>query len=447
MSLPAAIIAVLLHFEPCFTQPTWRKALVLLTGTFVARGRRTVATALRLTGHTHDPGFSRFHHVLNRAHWVPLALSRRLLLLLIATFLLADAPVEIVVDETLERRWGPQITKRGHYRDPLLSGKGLNVANSGLRWIVFALVVPLPWTTRYWALPFMATCVSPPQLDAKRQHSHRTIPDVAGLLLRRICAWLPERKIKLLGDNTYSSIELGLLAQKEKVALISPLRLDANLFAPAPPRQPGQKGAPRVKGAALPKLTSVLADPTTKWTRVTLPWYDGRLRQLDYCSGTALWYHSGKTPLPLRWVLTRDPSGQYEPKAYRCTDQEQEPLSIVADYIKRWCLEVTIEESRAHLGIETQRQWSDKAIERSTPALLSMYSLVALFAQALHPDGKIPVAHAAWYAKQQATFSDVLMEVRRAFWHNFDYCTSAENPEMQLIPKADLARLAYAVCC
>ena len=447
MSLPTAIIAVLTHFEPCFTQPTWRKAMVLLVGTFLARGRRTVATALRLTGHTDNPNFSLFHHVLNRAQWVPLALSHRLLLLLVATFVPADAPVELVVDETLERRWGPMITKRGHYRDPLLSGKGRNVANSGLRWIVFALVVHVPWTQRHWALPFLAVCAPPPQLDAQRAHAHRTIPAIAGLLLRRIGSWLPQRKIKLLGDSTYGSIELGLLAQDEKITLISPIRIDANLFAPAPERKPGQRGAPRVKGAALPKLETILSDPQTAWRRVVLPWYDGRLRQLDYCSGTALWYHGGKRPLPLRWVLTRDPSGQHEPKAYRCTDLEQDPESIITDYIKRWSLEVTMEESRAHLGIETQRQWSDQAIERSTPGLLSMYSLVALFAQALHPDGKIPVAQAAWYPKQQATFSDVLMEVRRAFWHNFDYCTSVENPDMQLIPRADLARLAYAVCC
>ena len=447
MSLPAAIIAVLAHFEPCFTQPTWRKAVLLLVGTTLARGRRTVASALRLMGHSRDPNFSCFHHVLNRARWLPLAVSHRLLLLLVATFVPDGTTVEIVVDETLERRWGPKITKRSHYRDPLLSSKGRSISNSGLRWVIFSLVVHVPWTERYWALPFLAVCVTPVQLDAQRHHRHRGVPAITELMLRRIRRWLPERKIKVLGDGAYSSIELGLAAQDEQIALITPLRLDANLFAPAPPRQPGQNGRPRVKGAALPKLAQVLADPKTAWTRIALPWYDGRLRQLDYCSGVAWWYHGGKRPLPLRWVLTRDPRGVYEPKAYRCTDPAQEPASIIADYTKRWPLEVTIEESRAHLGIETQRQWSDLAIERSTPALLGLYSLVVLFAQALHPDGQIPVAQAAWYPKQQATFSDVLMEVRRALWGNFDYATCLDDPHMQKVPQAELARLAYAVCC
>lgn len=263
MSLPAAIIVVLAHFEPCFSQPTWRKAVLLLVGTFLARGRRTVATALRLTGHALDPNFSRFHHVLNRARWVPLALSHRLLLVLVATFVPHRASVEIVVDETLERRWGPKISKRSHYRNPLLSSKGRSISNSGLRWVIFALVVHVPWTRRYWALPFLAVCVTPPQLDAQRQHHHRGVPDIARLMLRRIRSWLPEREIKVLGDGAYSSIDLGLLAQDEQITLITPLRLDANLFAPAPPRRPGQKGAPRVKGEALAKLETILADPQT----------------------------------------------------------------------------------------------------------------------------------------------------------------------------------------
>ena len=149
MSLPIAIIAVLGHFEPLFTQPTWRKACLLIIGTLLGRGRRTVAAALRLSGHVADPHFNVFHHVLNRARWVPLAVSHRLLLVLIATFVLQGATVEIVVDETLERRWGPQITKRSHYRDPLLSSKGRSISNSGLRWVIFALVVHVPWTWRY----------------------------------------------------------------------------------------------------------------------------------------------------------------------------------------------------------------------------------------------------------------------------------------------------------
>ena len=172
------------------------------------------------------------------------------------------------MDETLERRWGPQITKRSHYRDPLLSGNGLAVSNSGLRGMILARGVPLPWTPRHWALPFVAVCATPPEVAAERGHIHRTVGDITALMLRQIRRWLPARAVTVLGDGNYGSIELGLVAHDTQITLITPLRLDAKLFALAPTHQPGQMGRPRVKGAALLKLTTVLADPTTQWTTV-----------------------------------------------------------------------------------------------------------------------------------------------------------------------------------
>ena len=446
MSLPTAIIAILATFEPVFTQPTWHKALVLVVGTLLGHGRRTVAAALRQMGYAHDPAFSRFHHVLNRAQWSGLALSRRLLQRIVADFLPPGAGVTLVVDEHLERRWGPQITKRGHYRDPLLSSKGRSVSTSGLRWVVLAAVLQPPWTRRAWALPFLTLLTTPPAVSAQAGRRHKTVPELTAQALGLIRQWLPAIPLELVGDGTYSTIDLGLRCQQLQIALLAPLRLDARLFAPPPPREPGRVGRPRVTGAALPKLAQIAQDPASVWQPASVPWYDGRLHALEWCSGTALWYHPGKTPLAIRWVLVRDRTGAAGRRAFFCTDPTHEPLAIIQAYLKRWPLEVTFEESRAHLGVETQRQWSDLAIERSTPALLGLYSLVALCGRALAPDGRVPVQQTAWYPKDQATFSDVLALVRRALWDNFDFVTSPTDPDMALIPRATLARFAFALC-
>lgn len=275
---------------------------------------------------------------------------------------------------------------------------------------------------------------------------HKTIGDMAQQVVGVLRRWLPTRRLKLIGDGAYSIIALGLACVPHQLTLVAPLRLDANRYASATPRQPGQRGRPAVKGAALPKLKARLTDPHTVWQPLSIPWYDGPPRTLEVCTGTALWYHSGQTPLPIRWVLTRDPAGKRDPKAYFSTDQTQAASDILADYMKRWPLEVTFEESRAHLGIETQRQWSDLAIERTTPCLLGLYSLVALMAQALHPDGQVPVQQTAWYPKSAPTFSDVLATVRRHLWGNFIYETSPTAPDIVLMPRDDLLRLAYAVC-
>ena len=144
--------------------------------------------------------------------------------------------------------------------------------------------------------------------------------------------------------------------------------------------------------------------------------------------------------------MTRDPAGKQEPKAYFSTNQAQSAREIVEDFVKRWSIEVMYEESRAHLGIETQRQWSDLAIERSTPCLFGLYSLVVLWGHALHLDGKIPIQQAAWYPKTQATFSDVLATVRRQLWGGLTFQTLASHPDVCLVPRRDLARLVQAAC-
>ena len=144
MSLPSEITAVLSVFQSVFTAPTWSKVQVLLVGTLLARGRRTVAAALRQMGHDEDRHFSGYHHVLNRARWSRLAASRCLLHLVVQTFGSLDGAVTLVIDETLERRWGKRIAWRSHYRDPLASSRQRAVAASGLRWLVLAVVVHPP---------------------------------------------------------------------------------------------------------------------------------------------------------------------------------------------------------------------------------------------------------------------------------------------------------------
>jgi hypothetical protein len=257
---------------------------------------------------------------------------------------------------------------------------------------------------------------------------------------------LPGRRIKLIGDGAYSVIELGLTCRASGVSLIAPLRLDARLFGPAPLGTGKRIGRPAVVGQRLPNLEQVARQSSTLWQRSQVAWYDGRRKVLDWTTGMALWYSTGTAPLPIRWVLVRDPAGKLPTRAYFSTDLEQSAPTIVADVVKRWSIEVTFEESRAHLGVETQRQWNDLAIERTTPALFGLFSLVVLLGQALYPHGQLPLPQSAWYHKTEATFSDVLALVRQALWGNFNYQTSTVDPDMLLIPRSDLQRLAFAVC-
>ena len=174
-------------------------------------------------------------------------------------------------------------------------------------------------------------------------------------------------------------------------------------------------------------------------------WYGHSERQLDILSGTALWYHPGKQ-VPIRWILVRDAAGEFEPQAFLCTDQAADPLDILRFFVRRWSVEVTFAELRRHLGVETQRQWSDLAIARTTPCLLALFSLVTLWATSLAARGLVQPKRAAWYAKPTITFSDALAAVRRELWATQAFSTSAPDRDMVEVPAALLDRLTQAAC-
>jgi hypothetical protein len=351
-----------------------------------------------------------------------------------------------VIDETLARCWGPCIRKRGHSRDPLASSKKRSVATSGLRWIVLTLVITPPWTSHPWALPVCSVPAPTPQVSQHLGQRHKTIAQWARQMILGVRRWLPGIDRTVIGDQTGSVVELGNACTRRGVRLIAPLRLDAALYEPAAPREPGTNGRPRVKGQRLPTLAQVLSETKTTWQRIRVRWYDGRWRVLEVTSSTAVWYRVGQPVLPLRWVLVRDPKGQHDPRAYFSTKPSDRARDIVVAFIQRWTIETTFEESRAHLGFETQRQWSDAAIDRTTPCLLSLYAFITLLAHALYPGGQLPVRATAWYPKRQATFADALAAVRYHLWSVESFSTSPCDTDIVKIPKAWLERLMQSVC-
>jgi hypothetical protein len=218
---------------------------------------------------------------------------------------------------------------------------------------------------------------------------------------------------------------------------ITRLRLDAALYAPAPLGPPGQNGRPRLKGTQRPTLAQVLANPGTCWTQVRVPgWYGEPERMVEIASDGAVWYHTGLPPVPSRWVLVRDPLGKFDPQALLCTDLMVGAEQILSWLVLRWQVEVTFQETRAHLGMETQRQWSDRAIARTTPALLGLFSVVTLMAHRLGAEEGLPVRQASWYQKARPTFAAALAEVRQCLWSQAHFSMSHSETETVKIPKA-----------
>jgi len=442
LNLPTRIIHVLRLFEGVFSERVWEWAKVLLIGAILAPGERTVAAALRVMGQANDKYFQNYHRVLNRAKWSSREVSHRLLLLLVSLFCPGDTPILIGIDETIERRRGSQIAARGVYRDPVRSSKGFFVKTNGLRWISMMLLTQVPWAGRVWALPFLTVLAPSERYHQERHTTHKTITDWARQMIRQVRRWLPDRTLVIVADGTYAVLDpLGAINQLAKVIMVTRLRLDACLYDPPPERKPHQKGRPALKGKRQPNLDARLCDPATVWQKHTISWYGGISREVEIATGTALWYQSPAPPVPIRWVLVRDPQGKFEPQALLCTQQSVQAVQVLEWFVKRWPMEVTFHEVRTHLGVETQRQWSDLAILRTTPALLGLFSLVTIFAQQLLDGQAFPIRQAAWYTKALPTFSDTLAFVRQHLWPSTFFCMSSSEHDVVKIPQALFARL------
>ncbi len=447
LTLPDEYFTLIAIFAPIFSKHIWQPAQVLLTGAILALGKRTVTSVLRVMGLSDDKHFQNYHRVLNRAVWSSLAARQILLGLLVVAFV----PLGVIVmglDDTIERRWGTKIKARGIYRDPVRSSHNHTVKASGLRWLSPMLLAPIPWAKRVWALPFLTALAPSERYYRGKRRAHKKLTDWGRQMLLQVRRWLPQRKLVVVAGASFAVIELlGRVARlANPLCMITRFRLDAALYTPAPPRQPGQKGRGRKKGARLPTLEHVLRDKKTAWQRVTIRnWYGEARRTIEIVSGTAVWYHSGMLPVPIRWVLLRDPKDKFNPQALLCTDPNVKPVQIIEWFVLRWQLEVTFEEVRAHLGVETQRQWSDWAIARTTPALLGLFSLVTLLAHRSRRRGKLPVRQAAWYTKRWPTFSDALAVVCSQVWLAMSFHPSLPKTNMVKVPSFLLKRYTDAL--
>jgi hypothetical protein len=315
------------------------------------------------------------------------------------------------------------------------------------------LLAPIPWAGGVWALPFL-TLLAPSEGCAQSQgRRHKRLTDQARQALLQTARWLPGRQVIAVADSSFSVIEV-LRDVKAQLTVITRLRLDARLYKPPPPRQPGKRGRSPVKGKRLPTLAKRLADPATPWQRVTIRgWYGKAERRLGpsgnaqryIVSGTAIRHHPGRRGA-IRWGLVRDAEGQKPPQAFLCTDTEAEPVAILGWLVRRWRVEVTLSEVRRHLGVETQRQGSDLAILRTTPALLGLFSLVTLWAGRIRPEGSLLAACGRWYPKADPTFSDALALVRHELWTAPTFATSPDHRDSAEIPDGLLNRLILVAC-
>jgi hypothetical protein len=431
--LPDAIIQLIAPFAPLFSARVWLHAQLLLLGAILAPGARTVTAALRVMGLAREDHFTNYHRVLNRATWSACHGSRILLGLLITLLVPPGATLVFGADDTVERRSGRKIAAKGCYRDAVRSTKKHVIHCFGVKWVSMMLLVPVPWSRRVWALPFLTALGWPAEKDSPRRH--KTSVDWVRQMMKQVRRWLPGRRLVLVVDGGFAAVSLALACVTQRVVMVSRLRWDAALYHPPGPQPPGKRGPKATKGRRQRSLQAWAERSDTPWEMVEVDWYGGQRKTLWVFSHTALWYTRRLPPVAIRYVLVADPEGKLRMEAFFCTDLGATPEQILPWVVMRWSVEVTFEEARAHLGLETQRQWSDRAIARTTPVLLALFSIVTLLALRLSQGGPMPMETTAWYHKTEPTFVDCLALVRRHLWRARYLVHSATEPEFVQFPR------------
>ena len=391
-------------------------------GALLAIGPRTVAACLRVLGLAEHPGFAAFHRVLNRNAWSGLALARTLLRMVVAAFV-PTGPVVIGVDHTLERRRGRRIGPAGHFYDAGRSSAEWQATSRGLRWLTAAVLVEVPFAGHVWALPVL-TALTPSKTWSERHgRRHRPVTDWARRLLLALRRWLPDRPIVAVMDGEFAALEP-----------LHSLRL-------GPARPPGGQGRPAaLAGRAHDRSRDALA-----------PRRPGRPRSLAQRRPDRVHLQHGALAPP-RQADGPDPLGvgplprrAARAGAFLCTDTGAEPREVLDLFDRRWSVETTYEETRAHLGVETQRQWSDPATFRTTPLLLGLYSIVALYVHQHAERLALSPRRAAWYPKPAATFADALARLRHHLWFEHLVASVGESDMTEPIPP-ELRRLVEVAC-
>jgi len=414
LTIPSAAQSLFMSFSVGFTRPTFERAVLLAVGAILATGRRTVTAILwtmrgLIAGHT-----STYHRVLSRAVWSLWPLGK-ILATAILRHIPPDEPVLVPMDDTTAQHRGKRVYGKGCHHDAVRSARKHVVFRWGHRWVVLAISVKFPFTSRRWALPVLAALYRPAELNLAEGRRHKTAPDLARQLMAVLIHWFPGRRFVFLGDGGYASHELASFcySHRRHSTLVSRFHGDANLYAP-PPKRRNRTGRPRTKGRKLPSPRQIVT--RSKLATATVSWYGGGQRRVQLTSGAGHWYKGGEGLIPIRWVFVHDIQGTHRDEYFYTTDTTFSAIQIVSWFTARWPIETTFQEARAHLGFETPRQYVAKSVLRTAPCLLGLFSVVCLiFAEhSLHHS--IRVRQTEWYAKTEPTFADVMAAVRRLFW-------------------------------
>ncbi|MCM2375073.1 IS701 family transposase [Aporhodopirellula aestuarii] len=394
---------------------TANRLILFFAAATLVIGDRTVSAVLRLLSLIEPLNASTYHRLFSHRRWCSRRFARIIAHFVVDRFC-PEGVIRLVGDETVDGHRGKKVYGKARHRDAVRSSHSHTVYRYGHKWVVLAVLVDLPYTSRPMALPLAVTLYRDRKTNQSESREHRTPAELMVSLLALLMHWFPDRKFVFAGDNAYGSHAMARFAyrHRRRITLVSKIVPDANLFRP-PPRRRGKKiGRPAVKGDSLPAPCDVVASKKCG-KKITVGWYGGGVRNVEVISGTGGWYKSGKGLVMIRWVYVHDLDATHRDEYFFSTDTSMSAKAIIEMYCGRWNIETTFQELRSHLGLETTRGWSRRTVLRMAPALFVMYTVVVTFYDTM-PESSSHFRCRTWLGKEIITFSDMIISVRHHLW-------------------------------
>ncbi len=442
--IPKAARPLLDELVGAFTQPTFRRVVVLLFAAILVVGRRTVANLLRIAG-AWAPGHpSSYHRVFSKRRWRSWRLARALAGYLIRRWH-PQGVVPLVGDDTVDEHRGKKVYGKGCHRDAVRSTHSFTAYRWGHKWVVLAVLVSFPFARRAWALPLLVALYRPKEWNEARGRRHKTPAHLMRQLLAVLLRWFPERCFRFAGDGGFGTHDLARFADRRsrRLSLVSRFYADANLYD-APPAVRGKRpnGRPRTKGRKWPTPAEVVR--TARRRRLNVAWYGGGRRDIEVVSQTGHWYRAGEGLVAVRWVFVRDRTGTHRDEFFFTTEVGLSPQAVVEAFTGRWSIETTFQELRAYVGLETTRGRTANTVLRMAPCLFGLFTVIALLYAEL-PARYARVGAVSWVGKQQVTYSDAITAVRRWLWQEWVFANPSHSEAFAKLSRPLRAILLYAV--
>jgi hypothetical protein len=411
--LSPSLAALVEAFRDGFHPQVFSTFQTLIAGWIVCLGPHTISGVWQATGlaakRHHDTAYAVFHSAA--WEWDDLGI---ILATLILTHLVPGGVVWVAVDDTLCHKRGAKVAFGGIFLDAVLSSKKHKTLRFGLNWVVLGIAVPIPMRTdRYFCLPVLWRLYR-----KKGQPGHKTRPQAAAELARKLAEANPDRIFWLVGDSAYVNAAM-LQGRPANLQVIGPLHWKAALFSRPDLPVEGQPGRPRKKGERLPTPKAMIEDTQTypaELIEIAFPQLTRELRV--QVIRDILWYRGSKTD-PIAVVLVRDPLGQWRDEALVTTDPNASAAFVIQGYCRRWSVELAFFDSKQHLGLHDPRVWSERSVERAHPMAWFLESLVILWYCVDGHEGSHVERDRRWYTtKVTPTFTDMLGALRLQMWEH-----------------------------